>query len=109
MDHEIPVRVKQELCEGEVEEGETRGDIDVAEELEATKVDIDVKLKFEEIKKEELSYDASAEIVEDEREIEERATNSGELQPKERRLNNSEKKYECETCGKRFSTPSDLK
>src|SRR5277367_774875 len=96
MDGEIPVRVKQELCDngGKVEEGETR---DVTEELEATTLAIDVKLEFEEIgKEEELSYDGSAEIVE---EIEESATNLGD---EERRSNEREKKYECDTCGKRF-------
>src|SRR5277367_1162014 len=104
--HEIPVRVKQELCESDVkvEEGETRGDSDVADKLEAITLAIDVKLEFQEIEKEEeLSYDGS---VKDEREIEESATNIGD---KERQSNEREKKYECDTCGKRFQAPSHVK
>src|SRR5277367_3645643 len=94
---EIPVRVKLELCDSDVkvEEGETRRDSGVAEELEATTVDIDVKLKFEEIDKEEgMSYDGA---VEDERQIEERATNT--VGDEERRSN--ERGRKCDTCGKR--------
>src|SRR5277367_2771215 len=112
MDHEIPVGVKQELCDsdGDVEEGETRRDFDVAEELEASTVDIDVKLEFEVIGKEEeeeeLSYDGAAEIVADEREIGGKTTNTGD---EERRSNERERKYACDACGKKFQWPSNLK
>src|SRR5277367_6327490 len=111
MNREIPVRVKQELCDndGEAEEGETRRDFDVAEELEATTVDIRVKLEFEEIGKEEeeeLSCDGAAEIVEEERETEVRATITGD---EGKRSNQREKKYACDACGKRFTRPSKLK
>src|SRR5438046_1421279 len=107
MDREIPVRVKLELCHNE-------GECTIGTEDEATTVAISVKVEVEEIKEEEeecyeLSYGSpEEEIVEGERETEEKATvvtgDDGEVRPKKK-----ERRHECDVCGKRFQSPSALK
>src|SRR5277367_416742 len=102
-----PVRVKQENCDNEGEEVEilTRRDFD-AEEATATAA-VGVKREGEGMikteKQEFYEFGDGDEIIKDE--DEENAKGNDD----ERRSNESEKKYACDTCGKRFRAPSLLK
>src|SRR5277367_6077123 len=100
------VRVKQENCDNEGEEGEilTRRDFD-AEEATTTSA-VGVKREGEGMIKTEkhefYEFGDGDDIIKDEDEENARGTDD------ERRSNEREKKYPCDTCGKRFTRPSHL-
>src|SRR5277367_4529540 len=99
-----PVRVKQEN-EGEEVEILTRRDFGAEEETTAAAVGVkregEGMIKTE--KQEFYEFGDGDEIIKDEDEENERGTDD------ERRSNEKEKKYACDTCGKRFQRPSHLK
>src|SRR5277367_5020540 len=101
-----PVRVKQELCDNEGDEVEilTRQDF-AAEEATTTaavgvKREVEVLIKTE--RREFFEFGDGDEIIKDEDQENERGTDD------ERRSNKRKKKYPCDTCRKRFQTPSHL-
>src|SRR5277367_5798029 len=98
-----PVRVKEEQCDIE-EAGILTGREFAAEEATPTvrvKREVDGMIKTE--KQEFYEFGDGDEIVKDEDEENESATGD------EKRSNKREKKYPCDTCGKRFQSPSHLK
>src|SRR5277367_4386627 len=102
-----PVRVKQELCDNEGDEVEilTRQDF-AAEEATTTaavgvKREVDGMIKTE--RQEFFEFGDGDEIIKDEDQKNARGTDD------ERRSNEKEKNYPCDTCGKRFQIPSMLK
>src|SRR5277367_6251087 len=104
-----PVRVKEERCDNEGEEVEILTARDFVEE-EATTVAssaiVRVKREMEGMIKEEkefYEFGDGDEIIKDKNEESGRGTDD------ERRSNERKKKYPCNTCGKRFQAPSDLK
>src|SRR5277367_2294698 len=101
-----PIRVKEENCDNEGEEDEILTRRDFGAEEATTTAAVRVKREVEGMIKEETEfYDFGDgdEIVKDEDEENERAAGD------ERRSNQKVKKYPCDTCGKRFYTPSHLK
>src|SRR5277367_5026608 len=101
-----PVRVKQENCDNKGEEVEFGTVRDFGAE-EATTAAVGVKREGEEMikteKQEFYEFGDGDEIVKDEDEENARGTDD------EIRSNEREKKYACNTCGKRFPDPSHLK
>src|SRR5277367_2455726 len=102
-----PVRVKQELCDNEGEECEIGTGRDLGAEEATTTAAVGVKREGEgmiKIEKQEF-YDLGYgdDIIKEEDEENE----SGDVD--ERRSNEREKNYPCDTCGKRFQAPSHLK
>src|SRR5277367_879927 len=101
-----PVRVKQEHCDNEGEEVEILTGRDFVAEEATTSAAVEVKREGEEMikseKQEFYEFGDGDDIVKDEGEENERATDD------ERRSNQKEKKYACDTCGKRFRAPSLL-
>src|SRR5277367_2019468 len=95
-----PVWVKEEHCDNEREEGEIGTGRNIAAEEATTTAAVEVKREGEGIikteKQEFYEFGDGVEIVKDENE---RRTGDG------RRLNEREKKYPCDTCGKRFQWP----
>src|SRR5277367_884841 len=101
-----PVRVKQESCDNEGEEVEILTARDFVTEEATTTAAVGVKGEGEGMIKEETEFyefGGGDEIVKDEDEENERGTDD------ERRSDEREKKYACDTCGKRFHVPSHLK
>src|SRR5277367_6264357 len=102
-----PVRVKQENCDNEGEEIEilTRSDFGAEEATRTAAVGIkregEGMIKTE--KQEFYEFGDGEEIIKDEDEENTRGIDD------ERRSSEREKKYPCDTCGKRFQWPSDLK
>src|SRR5277367_1372425 len=95
-----PVRVKQELCDKEGEEVEILTERDFGAEEATTTAAVGVKREVEGMikteKQEFYEFGGGDDIIKDEEET-------------ERRSNKREKKYECDTCGKRFSWLCELK
>src|SRR5277367_3934414 len=101
-----PVCVKRENCDNEEEEVEILTRRDFGAEVATTTTAVGVKREVEGMIKEETEFyefGDGDEIVKDEDEENERAAGD------ERRSNQREKKYPCDTCGKRFPSPSHLK
>src|SRR5277367_4065950 len=101
-----PVHVKQENCDNEGEEGEILTRRDFGAEEATTTAAVGVKREGEGMIKEETEFyefGGGDYIIKDEDEENAKGTDD------ERRSNKSEKKYPCDTCGKRFQTPSLLK
>src|SRR5277367_499205 len=101
-----PVRVKQENCDNEGEEVQIPTGRDFGGEEATTTAAVGVKREVEGMIKEETEFyefGDSDDIVKDEDEENARGTEY------ERRSNQKEKKYACDTCGKRFPQPSHLK
>src|SRR5277367_6772886 len=103
-----PVRVKQENCDNEGEEVEILTGLDLVGAEEATTTAaVGVKREGEGMikteKQEFYDFGDGEEIIKDEDEENARGTDD------ERRSNEREKKYPCDTCGKRFQSPSHLK
>src|SRR5277367_4689069 len=101
-----PVRVKQELCDNEGEEVKILTDRDFGAEKATTTAAVGVKREGDGMIKEETEFyefGDGGEIIKDEDKESERGTDD------ERRSNEREKKYPCDTCGKRFPDPSHLK
>src|SRR5277367_303518 len=96
-----PVRVKQELCDNEGEEVEILSGRDFSAEETTTTAAVGVKREGEGLikteKQEFYEFGDGDDIVKDEDEESERGSNQ------------KEKNYACDTCGKRFATPSLLK
>src|SRR5277367_3535053 len=101
-----PVRVKQENCDNKGEEVEFGTVRDFGAE-EATTAAVGVKREGEGMIKTErqefYEFGDSDDIIKDEDEENARGTDD------ERRSNEREKKYACDTCGNRFLYPSHLK
>src|SRR5277367_458804 len=101
------VRVKQEHCDNEGEEVEILTGRDFAADEATTTAAVGVKREVEEMikteKQEFYEFGDGEEIIKDEDEENERGSDD------ERLSNKREKKYPCDTCGKRFQTPSHLK
>src|SRR5277367_5949750 len=99
-----PVRVKQENCENEGEQSEILTRRDFGAEEATTTAAVGVKREGEGIikteKQEFYEFGDGDDIFKDEND-----RGIGD----ERRSNETEKKYPCETCGKRFAAPSHLK
>src|SRR5277367_5522147 len=102
-----PVRVKEENCDNEGEEVEILTRRDFGSEEATTTAAVGVKREGGEMikteKQEFYEFGDGDEIVKDE--DEENARETGD----ERRSSEREKKYPCDTCGKRFLKPSLLK
>src|SRR5277367_4223730 len=102
-----PVRVKQELCDNEVQEVEILTRRDFAAEEATTTATVGVKREVEGLvkteKQEFYEFGDGEEIVKDEDEENERGTDD------ERRSNKRERNHACDTCGKRFQALSHLK
>src|SRR5277367_2870897 len=101
-----PVRVKQELCDNQGEKDEILTSRDFVAEEATTTAAVGVKREGDGMIKEETEFyefGGGDEIVKDEDEESGRGTDD------ERRSNEREKKYVCDTCGKRFQAPSHLK
>src|SRR5277367_6214815 len=102
-----PVRVKEKHCDNEGDEVEILTGRDFAAEEATTTAAVGVKREVEGMikteKQEFYKFGDGDDIVKDEDEENERATGD------ERRSNQKEKKYACDTCGKRFRAPSLLK
>src|SRR5277367_3851704 len=102
-----PIRVKQENCENEGEEVEILTRRDFGAEEATTTAAVGVKREVEGMikaeKQEFYEFGDGDGIVKDEDEENERAAGD------ERRSKEREKKYACDTCGKRFEAPSHLK
>src|SRR5277367_5260563 len=102
-----PVRVKQENCDNEGEEIEilTRRDFGAEEATTTATVGVkregDGMIKTE--KQEFYEFGDGGDIIKDEDEENERGRDD------ERRSKQKDKKYACDTCGKRFRAPSLLK
>src|SRR5277367_4084092 len=101
-----PVRVKEENCDNEGDEVEIlTGRVFGAEEATTTAA-VGVKREGEEMikteKNEFYEFGGGDDTVKDEDEENERGTHD------ETRSNEREKKYACDTCGKRFTRPSHL-
>src|SRR5277367_3252815 len=94
-----PVRVKEEHCENEGEEGEIRKRREFAVQETMTTAAVGVKREMEGMVKKEKED----EIVRDE--DEENARRTGD----ERRSNKRERKYACDICRKMFTRPWLLK
>src|SRR5277367_4219137 len=99
-----PVRVKQENCDNEGEEVEILTRRDFGAEEATTTAAVGVKREGEGIikteKQEFYEFGDDNEIVKEEND-----RGIGD----ERRSNEREKKYTCDSCGKRFEAPSHLK
>src|SRR5277367_4018618 len=99
-----PVRVKQEKCDNEGEDVEILTKRDFVGEEATTIAAVGVKREGEGMikteKQEFYEFGDGDDIIKDE---DERGTYD------ERRPNKREKKYPCNTCGKRFPKPSVLK
>src|SRR5277367_5486943 len=93
-----PVRVKEEHCDNEGEEVEILTGRDFGAEEETTTAAVGVKREWEGMikteKQEFYEFGDGDEIVKDEND-----RGIGD----ERRSNEEEKKYACDTCGKRFT------
>src|SRR5277367_4770564 len=102
-----PIRVKEENYENEGEEVEIPTGRDFGGEEAATTAAVGVKREVEGMikteKQEFYELGDGDEIIKDEDEENARGTDD------ERRSNEREKKYPCDTCGKRFQAPSHLK
>src|SRR5277367_4443134 len=102
-----PVRVKQENCDNEGEEGEIGTARDFGAEEETTTAAVGIKREVEGMikseKQEFYEFGDGDNIIKDEDEQNARGTGD------ERRSSEKEKKYACNTCGKRFPTPFHLK
>src|SRR5277367_2560935 len=102
-----PVRVKQELCDNEGEEVEILSGRDFSAEEATTTAAVGVKREGEGMikteKQEFYEFGYGDDIIKDEDEENARGNDD------ERQSNEREKKYPCDTCGKRFQTPSHLK
>src|SRR5277367_5481899 len=101
-----PVRVKQENCDNEGEKDEILTAQNFVAEEATTTATVGVKREMEGMIKEETEFyefGDGDDIIKDE--YEENA--SGNVD--ERRSSEREKKYPCDTCGKTFQTPSNLK
>src|SRR5277367_5640064 len=102
-----PVRVKQENCDNEGEEVEILRRRDFGAEEATTTAAVGVKREVEGMikteKQEFYEFGDGEEIIKDEKEGNERGTDD------ERRSNEREKKYACDTCGKGYQRPSELK
>src|SRR5277367_5220803 len=98
-----PIRVKEENCDNEGEEFQIPTGRDFGGEEAATTAAIGVKREGEGMikpeKQEFYDFGEGDDIVKDEDEENERAAGD------ERRSNQKEKKYPCDTCAKRFPTP----
>src|SRR5277367_2658066 len=101
-----PVRVKQENCDNEREEVEILTRRDFGAEKATTKAAVVVKREGEGMikteKQEFYEFGDGEEIIKDEDEENERGNDD------ERRSKEREKKYACDTCGKRCTRPSNL-
>ena len=101
-----PVRVKQENCDNEGEEVEILTRRDFGAEEATTTAAVGVKREGEGMIKSErqefYDFGDGDDIVKNEDEENARGRDD------ERRSNEREKKYQCDTCGKRFPTPSLL-
>src|SRR5277367_5247445 len=101
-----PVRVKQENCDNEGEDVEILTRRDFGAEEATTTAAVGVKREVERMikteKQEFYEFGDGDEIVKDEDEENARGTDA------ERRSNEREKKYPCDTCGKRFPSPYHL-
>src|SRR5277367_3124417 len=102
-----PIRVKDENCDNEGEEVQIPTGRDFGGEEATTTAAVGVKREVEGLikteKQEFYEFGDGDEIVKDEVEKNARGTDD------ERRSNEREKKYACDTCGKRFRVPSLLK
>src|SRR5277367_3238878 len=101
------VRVKEEHCDNEGDEVEILAGRDFGAEEATTTAAVGVKREGEEMikteKQEFYEFGDGDVIVKDEDEENERAAGD------DGRSNRKEKNYACDTCGKRFQTPSHLK
>src|SRR5277367_4712106 len=101
------VRVKEEHCDNEGDEVEILAGRDFGAEEATTTAAVGVKREGEEMikteKREFYEFGDGDAIVKDEDEENERAAGD------ERQSNETEKKYACDTCGKRFTKQSNLK
>src|SRR5277367_5848764 len=97
-----PIRVKEEHCDNEGEEVEIMARRDFGAEEATTTAAVRVKREGEGMikseKQEFYEFGDGDDIIKDER----GTTDEG-------RSNESERKYQCDTCGKRFRAPSLLK
>src|SRR5277367_4560239 len=102
-----PIRVKEENCDNEGEEVEILTVRDFRADEATTQAAVGVKREVEgmiKTKKQEFyEFGDGDDIVKNEDEENERAAGD------ERRSNQKEKKYPCDTCGKRFQKPWHLK
>src|SRR5277367_5985428 len=102
-----PIRIKEENCENEGEDVDilTRRDFgaDEATTTPAVGVKREVGGMVKTEKQEFYEFGDGDDIVKDEDEENARGTDD------KRRSNQREKKYPCDTCGKRFPDPSHLK
>src|SRR5277367_97956 len=103
---EKPVRIKEEHCDNEGEEVEILTGRDFDAEEATTSAAVGVKREGDEMikteKREFYEFGDGEEIVKDENEENARGTDD------ERRSNEREKKFPCDTCGKRFTRRSHL-
>src|SRR5277367_5342119 len=101
-----PIRIKEENCDNEGEEVQIPTGRDFGGEEATTTAAIGLKREGEgmiKTEKQELyEFGDGDDIVKDEDEDNERAADD------ERRSHQKEKKYPCDTCGKRFPQPSHL-
>src|SRR5277367_4762415 len=102
-----PVPVKQENCDNEGEEIENLSRRDFGAEEITTTAAVGVKREGEEMikteKREFYEFGDGDDILKDE-DVENETGTAGK-----RRSNETEKKYACDTCGKRFTKQSNLK